>query len=403
MGIILLPVKRIGTIWIIALVISLLSSSTTITAQESKKVYKVGLFLPLHLDAAFDTEGNYRYAPKTFPKIHTPALEFYEGALLALDTLLAENSPIELIVKDTRSTQQTLLQQLNSPDLQNIDLLLAYCSANEIKTLAEIGLQKGIPVINVNLPNDGGVKDNPYLVLLSSTLNTQATAIYNYISEKYAKQNIVVFRKKGALEDRIKNYWEEAGKAKGKLALKLTYVDLPDSFTVNQLIPKLDTLKSTLCVAGSLDENFGKQLASQLATLAKKNYKSTLIGMPTWDGIRDFAKPEYRGIDIIYCTPYYNPRTDSISQYIVNLFNENIYARPSDMVMRGYEAVWHFSKLLHKYGADVSSNLSSREFEVFRELNIKPHFSKGQMSLDYFENKKLYFLKWQDGQLKHQP
>jgi hypothetical protein len=395
--------KRLGTIWIIGLVISLAGWTTQSTAQEIKKVYKVGLFLPLHLDAAFDAEGNYRYAPKTFPKIHTPALEFYEGALLALDTLLAENSPIELIVKDTRSAKQTLSQQLNSPDLQNIDLLLSYCSANEIKILAEAGLQKSIPVINVNLPNDGGVKNNPYLVLLNSTLSTQATAIYNYMAEKYTKQNVIVFRKKGTLEDRIKNYWEEAGKAKGKLALKMTYVDLPDSFAVNQLTPYLDTLKSTLCVAGSLDENFGKQLAAQLASLAKKNYKSTLMGMPTWDGVRDFAKPEYRGIDIIYCTPYYNPRTDSLSQYIVNLFNENIYARPSDMVMRGYEAVWHFSKLLHKFGADISSNLSSREFEVFRELDIQPHFSKGQMRLDYFENKKLYFLKWQDGLLKYQP
>ncbi|MFZ9695298.1 MAG: ABC transporter substrate-binding protein [Chitinophagaceae bacterium] len=394
--------KRIGTIWIIGLVIFLVGWITHSSAQETKKAYKVGLFLPLHLDAAFDAEGNYRYAPKTFPKIHTPALEFYEGALLALDTLLAENSPIELIIKDTRSAKQTLLQLLKSQDLQNIDLLLTYCSANELKILAEAGLQKGIPVINVNLPNDGGVKNNPYLVLLNSTLYTQATAIYKYISEEYADQNMIVFRKKGVLEDRIKKYWEETGKAKGKLALQLTYVDLPDSFAVNQLTPYLDTLKSTLCVAGSLDENFGKHLALQLASLAKKNYKSTLIGMPTWDGIRDFAKPDYRGIDIIYCTPYYNPRTDSISQFIVNLFNENIYARPSDMVMRGYEAVWHFSKLLHQYGADVSSNLSSREFEVFRELNIKPSFSKGQMSLDYFENKKLYFLKWQDGLLKYQ-
>lgn len=395
--------RRIGPSLIIWLVITFVCLAKNSPAQEIKKTYKVGLLLPLHLEAAFDAEGNYRYPPKTFPKIHTPGLEFYEGALLALDTLLAEKTPIELIVKDSRSSKQSLAQQLNAADFRDIDLLLAYCTANEIKILADFGLQKSIPVINVNLPNDGGVKGNPYLVLLNSTLRTQTTAIYNYIAEKYSKQNIVVFRKKGVLEDRIKNYWDETGKVKGKQALKLTYVDLPDSFTVNQLIPKLDTLKPTLCVAGSLDENFGKQLASQLATLAKRNYKSTLVGMPTWDGVRDFAKPEYRGIEIIYCTPYYNPRTDSISQYIVNLFNENIYARPSDMVMRGYEAVWHFAKLLHKYGADISSNLTSRDFEVFREFDIKPTFSNGQMGLDYFENKKLYFLKWQDGLLKHQP
>lgn len=262
---------------------------------------------------------------------------------------------------------------------------------------------RGIPVINVNSPNDGGVVENPYLVLLNSTLRTQCLSIYAHIREKYAKQPVVVFRKKGVLEDRIQSYMDEAGKSMGKNASKFIYVDLPDSFTVNQLIPKLDTLKPTLCLAGSLDENFGRRLALQLATLSKRNYKSTLVGMPTWDAIRDFAKPDYRGIDIVYCTPFYSPRTDSVSLYITNFFNEKIYARPSDMVLRGYEAVWHFSKLLQQYGSDIASHLSSHEYEVFREMNIQPQFGPDTKSLDYFENKKLYFLKWQDGILKRVP
>lgn len=42
--------------------------------------------------------------------------------------------------------------------------------------------------------------------------------------------------------------------------LKFKYVELPDSFTVNQLKEHLDTTEQTLCIAGSLDENFGKRL-----------------------------------------------------------------------------------------------------------------------------------------------
>jgi hypothetical protein len=77
-----------------------------------------------------------------------------------------------------------------------------------------------------------------------------------------------------------------------------------------------------------------------------------------------------------------------------------MYARPSDMVMRGYEATWRFSKLLLQYGKDIASNLGRKEFNIFRELDIQPVINKQTTALDYFENKKLFFVKWQDGIIK---
>ena len=71
--------------------------------------------------------------------------------------------------------------------------------------------------------------------------------------------------------------------------LKIKYVDLTDSFTVNQLKPYLDTAHRTLCIAGSLDGNFGKRLAMQLASI-NSQYPSVVMGMPTWDGIKEFCK-----------------------------------------------------------------------------------------------------------------
>ena len=37
---------------------------------------------------------------------------------------------------------------------------------------------------------------------------------------------------------------------------------------------------------------------------------------------------------------------------------------------------------------------------AFTDFDIQPVIGKQNMTLDYFENKKLYFLKWQDGVLK---
>ena len=77
-----------------------------------------------------------------------------------------------------------------------------------------------------------------------------------------------------------------------------------------------------------------------------------------------------------------------------------MYARPSDMVMRGYEAMWRFANILMKFKTDFASNLSFKDFDVFREFDIQPVLDRETMMLNYFENKKLYFLTLQNGIIK---
>jgi len=55
------------------------------------------------------------------------------------------------------------------------------------------------------------------------------------------------------------------------------------------LLPYLDSTRVTMCIAGSLNEEFAKSLSEQLALL-NKTYPAQVMGMPTWDMIKDFEK-----------------------------------------------------------------------------------------------------------------
>jgi ABC-type branched-subunit amino acid transport system substrate-binding protein len=367
-----------------------------ILAQTGK--HKIAIFSPLYLDSAFDDLNNYRYE-KQFPKFINPGLEFYEGVQLALDSLAEEGTQLEVFIYDTRSGKESLEQQLSKLDT-SIELILAYANPQESWNIANAAKTKKIPYINVNLPNDAGITDNPYFVMLNATLQTHIERLYKYLQKNYALSPIIMFRKKGQMEDIIRSFFDSAGKNTLSVRLKVKYVDLVDSFTVGQLAAKLDSNVHTVCVAGSLDENFGRRLSLQLASI-DKSYPLTLVGMPTFDNLtKDFTTPQYKGLEIVYSTPFYNSRMDKVSQAITDYFNTKMYARPSDMVMRGYEATWRFSKLLLQYGKDIASNLTRKEFNIFRELDIQPVINKQTTTLDYFENKKLFFVKWQDGIIK---
>lgn len=383
--------------FVFALILS--CSLLHVSAQHSGPRHRIGIFAPLFLDSAFDNNNEYRYTKTTFPKFAGPGLDFIEGARLAMDSLSKEQVPLEVFIYDTRSSKESLAQQLAKTTTDSLEIILAYCSSNDLKQFADAGQRYNVPVINVNLPNDGGVTNNPFFVVLNSTLKTQIEGIYKFLQKYYALQTFIVFRKKGVLEDRIRGYLDDYTKSNPGVPLKLKYVELTDSFSIGQLQAQLDSNKQTVCIAGTLDENFGKRLVSQLSIL-KKSYPVTVVGMPTWDGIRDFTKSEYKSVEIIYGTPFYNPRTDKVSVSIANFYTNKLYLRPNDMVFRGYEVTWKYAKLLLQYGVDLSSNIGNKSYKVFTDFDIQPVLNRQSFTLDYFENRKLYFVKWQDGLVK---
>jgi hypothetical protein len=128
-----------------------------------------------------------------------------------------------------------------------------------------------------------------------------------------------------------------------------------------------------------------------------KNYASTIIGMPTWDALKDISKD----LDIAYSTPFNPVRSDKLSMRLIAKYKTRYMGRPSDMFFRGFESMYHFSKLLLKHQDTLIDNLSDKEYKLFNEFDIQPVRSNKENSLpDYLENKKLYFIRKVDGRIK---
>ena len=360
--------------------------------------HQVAIFAPLYLDSAFDASSNYRY-DKSFPKFINPGLEFYEGAQLALDSLQEEGDTLDVQVYDTRSGSQSVGAVLQDPAFQKTELIIGHVGPGELQQLAAVAARMNIPFINVNYPADGGITNNPNFVILNSTLRTHCEGLYKFMQKNYGTKPIILFRKKGVQEDRLLQDFMDAEKSTASVPLRIKYVTLDDNFDSRALIPYLDSNTQTICIAGSLDENFGRSLCQALASV-NKTYTTTVIGMPTWDNISDFSRPEFADEEIIYTTPFYINPSDNLVKSIQQYFKTKFYSRPSDMVFRGYETTFRFAKLLLQYGKNLSGSIGEKKYKVFNDFDIEPVFlNKQTMTLDYLENRKLYFIKKLEGNI----
>jgi len=369
-----------------------------LTPQTDTGRQQIAIFTPLFLDSAFDITGNYRYDAKTFPKQSSAGLEFWEGAELAIDSLQKEGIKLDIHVYDIKAPQLQMDSLLASEEFKSMDLIIAQVtSANEVAGLASVAATLDIPFINANYPSDAAIQNNPNYVILNPTLLTHCIGIYRFLQKNYSLSDIIVFRKKGSTEDRIRSYFTEFEKTTA-VKLKLKYVTLEDNFTQDKLQPYLNSDNKNICLAASLDANFAQTLCSQLALLSDATNPNVVIGMPTWDQI-DFEKPAFKGIEIYYSTPFYINPADKLVVALQDHFKTNFYSRPTDMVFRGYETLYHFGHLLALHGKNISSSLGDKKYKLFTEFDIQPMLNKG-MTLDYFENRKLYFVKKIDGVVK---
>lgn len=367
---------------------------TSFSQTETKPV-KVAVFAPVYLDSVFSNEI-YKPGKNNLPKYLLAGLDFYHGVAMAADTLNAEHSAIEVLFYDSKSTQNPIGKLVTDSLFQDVSMIIAsFNSRTEIKPLANFALAKNIPLISATYPNAGGITENPFFVLQNPTLSAHIEAIYRFMHRYYPLEPITVFRKKGVMEDVIQSEISGLNTKTPGLPLKLKTVELPDNFTTEQVFSYLDSTRQNIVFCGSLDENFGLALSRALSSSFV--YKSIAIGMPTWDGLRDIS----RNLEVVYSSPYQHNTVDNLRLRLTEKYKSLYAGLPSDMFFKGYESMYHFTKLLLKYGNEVITHLSDKSYRVFNDFQFEPVIVRGNgASTDYLENKKLYFIRMKDGLIK---
>ena len=388
--------RYLGKIILVLFVV--LTSNVRTQSQTSARTWKVAVFAPVYLDSAFTQDGIYRLGNnQNLPRYMMPGLDFYNGVMLAIDSLNKEGAPIEFLFYDTKSKMGSINVILEDSTFSEVSLIISsFNNRTEIKPLADFALEHEIPLISSTYPNDGGLTENPYFILINPTLRTHLEGIYNYLQRIYPTSNLTMFRRKGGTEDMIQSVFSELGRNTTGVPLKIKSIELTDSFTTGQVIGYLDSNKQNIVICGSLNENFGANLVKALSE--SKKYKSIAVGMPTWDALRSVN----RNVEIIYTTPYHFIRTDKLGLDLTNIYRNNLSGRPSDMVFKGFESVYRFSKLLIKHEGELIKNISDKGFKLFNDFDIQPvrPYSSNPNAVDYLENKKLYYIRKIDGQIR---
>lgn len=395
-------IKSIISFFLFVVFISITPFISIAQTAQQKTENRIAVFTPIYLDSAFNG-SEFKIWDNALPKNMLPGLEFYNGIQMAIDSLNREginNLIIDIYdYKSKGNSLQEILKNSKNKLATSTVIIASFNRYNDIKILADFAYQKKIPLISATYPNDGGITNNPYFFLINPTIQTHVNAIYNNVIQHYRQSNILYLKCKGSFENWVDNYFIESernNEDKGRFTLKP--ITLIDSFLINELLINLDSTTNNTILCNCSKEKFIQKIITQLSL--NTQYKTVLMGLPTWDVFNISDEVEYKNVPVIFTSAYnYNnssPILDSVSKF----YEAKYYLKPSEFFLKGYETMLRVGKIVSLYEENAIRLLSDNLFKVFSEINIKPHYNSNQKTqIDYFENKKIYHIKKLNGKI----
>jgi ABC-type branched-subunit amino acid transport system substrate-binding protein len=373
------------------LLIYLLCAATAV-AQEKKSIVEVGLFSSLYLDQYFNYD-NELINPRDFPKQALSALEFYEGATLAIDSLNAVGKSVSLNLYDVQSYQGNISKAFENGDFDNLDLIIAQVGGNEFFQLAIIAREMNIPIINATYPNTRGITASPNLYIVNPRINVHLELIHQKIGRNWKAANIVWFTKEKAAEKQLENIIGNLNRQQGTNGFRYKTVYLKEDFSISDVSKNFDSTKANVWVLGSFDEAFAAKFASVANNMPRKD-KLHLIGMPNWESLKEIQAKQYSSLAIYYTMAFYLPHENLFVRQMDEIFKTSMGIKSPTMALKGFEITYYFCSLLDKYGKIKTGQPAEAGFKVLTDFDFQPVFlNQTSGEPDFIENKNIKFIR----------
>jgi len=163
---------------------------------DTNRPFKVGLMLPFYQVDSLQTDtGSYAQVPH---KAHM-ALDFYNGFLLAADSIAGQGMQLTLKVNNTHNDLQAIRETLTEPDNQEFDLIVGPLYARNVHWVADHFREKGVPVVSP-LSTEVEIEGRPNLIRAIPEAERKEAVIAQAINERY-QQSRIIFVHQGSAEE----------------------------------------------------------------------------------------------------------------------------------------------------------------------------------------------------------
>ncbi|MFN0276119.1 MAG: ABC transporter substrate-binding protein [Chitinophagales bacterium] len=357
---------------------------------EKKNSYNVAIILPFGMDAIelatlMSEEKLLGYQPLA-------SIEFYEGALMALDSLKSLDISLNIFTYDDAKDDSVTTALFQQPEMKTMDIMIGPIFNQSLKIAAEFAKENEIFLISPLSPAQNITKENRYYITANATLKTQLQKTIEYFYQSDADANVIVVYRNDKLPEakvgsEFVNFFKNDSTLKSK---KLKEVTSASGITGNIS----SGVKNYIFIA-STDELFVNGLVRDISKMSRGSENINIVGMPGMMEFESVSIDYYESLNFHYPTAYWVDANAPRTERFVKAFESKYKSYPSDYAFRGYDLTFYFGQMLKMFGPDIASNLDKNVFikSPLYRFQFTPSMDENN-KVKYYENENIVILKY---------
>lgn len=359
-------------------------------ASKIKLRYRIDILIPLYLDELVEED---QPVFDHLPDKATNGYQFYEGILLAKDSLNKLGYNLDIYIHDITQEGESIERLLLLKTLVNADVIIGFLASNQLGKMAAFAKKYKINFISALSPSVTDVQDNPFFTIIQPTLHRHCIRLRNKAMEQFPERPIaMITNPSNAIDSGALVY---CSGNKQKRWPRFSWDDLEDS---TALLSVIDT-GITPMLLPIVDPMLADTIIQQLVDWFPQN-RFHFYGMPSWKGAR-FLKDKNPNLSYTITSAFYFDNNITMPQILVRSYKKTTDARPTELVYRGYETVYWYAYLLQRYGTVFNTHLNDLSGAAFTKFDLQPQWTRDNDFL-YLENEHVYYLDYMNGVITNQ-
>lgn len=289
-------------------------------------------------------------------------VEYYEGFLIAVDSLKKQGVSIDLYTYDTKGKTATTNNILAKKEMKDMDIIFGPANTQDMDALATFADKNDIRLVVPFAPKVDEVFKNPHIYQVNTPQSYLYSEVYEHFTRKFGDCNVIFLN--ACNGDREKDDFIKGLKSELRND-GISYRDFTVTGNFYELTTVMDTLKNNVFIPTSGKSTALVKILPQLTQIRREmpHYNMNLFGYPEWQTYTNDYLASFYEIDTYFYSSFY---TNNLFPAAVNFTHSyrrwyskdmaNIYPKYG---MLGYDTGYFFLKGLSKYGNKMEENLSS--------------------------------------------
>lgn len=321
-------------------------------------------------------------------------IEYYEGFLMAVDSLKRSGTSLDLYVYDSGKEISTLNNILAKNEMKKMDIIFGPMHQNQIKTLSDFADKNDIRLVIPFSAKDEEVFNNPAVYQINTPQSYLYSEVYEHFTRQFPNAHVIFIEPTSAdkeKEDFISGMKQDL-KSKG-----ISMQTVSENASKETLKAALHTGKENIFIPTSGKNVLLIKVLPQLTLLVRDTPEQSihLFGYPEWQTYTRDHLDNFFELDVYFYSSFYTntlfPAAVQFTNAYHKWYSKDLNSKFPNYAMLGFDTGYFFLKGLSRFGSELENNLS----KINNITPIQTGFKFERVNnWGGFINKKVFFIRF---------